>query len=114
MLLSLQQRKWHSPMQTDWGSVCGGSSFMLFQKSLNILLLLYRYFISPFLHMLSGPMLGCRFVPTCSEYSKEALHEHGCFKGVVLSLRRISRCHPFSRAGFDPVPRGIAKSLNPN
>jgi putative membrane protein insertion efficiency factor len=53
-----------------------------------------------------GPLLGghCRFVPTCSEYSIEALTRHGALAGSWLTLRRILRCHPLGGAGIDPVP----------
>ena len=46
----------------------------------------------------------CRFVPTCSTYAYEAVERHGIFGGGWLALRRICRCHPFNRGGFDPVP----------
>ena len=46
----------------------------------------------------------CRFVPTCSEYAKEAIEIHGFFKGSALGLWRILRCNPFSKGGYDPVP----------
>ncbi len=63
----------------------------------------YRLMISPWL----GPC--CRFQPTCSAYALEALRHHGVLKGLYLALRRIGRCHPFSRdAGFDPVPKAFA------
>ena len=53
-----------------------------------------------------GPLLGgqCRFLPTCSEYSIEALRTHGAIRGSWLTVRRIARCHPFGGHGFDPVP----------
>lgn len=53
-----------------------------------------------------SPMMGgaCRFVPTCSEYMIEALEIHGAFKGTLLGLWRIMRCHPFGKKGYDPVP----------
>ena len=53
-----------------------------------------------------SPWLGanCRFSPSCSAYGIEALKMHGPFRGSVLGLRRICRCHPFAEAGFDPVP----------
>lgn len=53
-----------------------------------------------------GPLMGghCRFQPTCSHYSIEALRTHGALKGGWLTLRRVARCHPFGGAGFDPVP----------
>jgi len=51
---------------------------------------------------LVGP--GCRFEPTCSAYSLEALRRHGAFRGALLTLRRLARCHPWGGAGYDPVP----------
>ncbi len=45
----------------------------------------------------------CRFNPTCSEYSIEALEKYGFFKGIKLSFKRISRCHPFNDGGYDPL-----------
>ena len=60
---------------------------------------IYRFFISP----LTGK--NCRFEPTCSEYALAALKTHGVFKGSYLSIKRILKCHPFSRySGYDPVP----------
>jgi hypothetical protein len=60
---------------------------------------LYRYTVSPLIGA------NCRFQPTCSEYARQALHEHGGIKGTWLSLKRISRCHPWGGSGNDPVPR---------
>jgi putative membrane protein insertion efficiency factor len=53
-----------------------------------------------------SPFVGgaCRFSPSCSEYAIAAISEHGLVKGLSQSLRRVSRCHPFGPAGFDPVP----------
>lgn len=59
---------------------------------------LYRYLLSPFVGQ------HCRFTPTCSEYATEAIELHGALKGSWLTLRRLSRCHPFHTGGFDPVP----------
>ncbi|EGO65074.1 membrane protein insertion efficiency factor YidD [Acetonema longum] len=57
----------------------------------------YRLFLSP----LKPPT--CRFVPTCSEYALEAIEKYGAWRGTVLSIRRILRCHPFHPGGYDPV-----------
>jgi uncharacterized protein len=46
----------------------------------------------------------CRFWPTCSQYAYEAVERHGAARGVLLAARRILRCHPLGKAGFDPVP----------
>jgi putative membrane protein insertion efficiency factor len=46
----------------------------------------------------------CRYVPSCSSYAAEALETHGALRGSWLTLRRLSRCHPFGGHGFDPVP----------
>ncbi len=60
----------------------------------------YRKYISPYKG--SNP---CRFTPTCSEYAMEALEKYGPFKGTYLSVKRILRCHPYSKhSGYDPVP----------
>ena len=56
--------------------------------------------------LLLSPFAGgaCRFQPSCSEYAMTAVQEHGAIRGLWLALRRVSRCHPLGRAGFDPVP----------
>ncbi|MGB3223024.1 MAG: membrane protein insertion efficiency factor YidD [Desulforhopalus sp.] len=57
----------------------------------------YQYFISPLLPP------SCRFTPTCSTYTIQAIEKYGVTRGSFLGLRRILRCHPFSRGGYDPV-----------
>jgi putative membrane protein insertion efficiency factor len=63
----------------------------------------YKYFISPLL----GPR--CRFYPSCSSYSLEAIQLHGATKGSYLSLRRLLKCHPFHEGGIDLVPKKLSK-----
>nr|WP_068130719.1 membrane protein insertion efficiency factor YidD [Nosocomiicoccus ampullae] len=58
----------------------------------------YQRYISP----MSPP--SCRFYPTCSQYAIEAVEEHGASKGSYLAIRRILKCHPLHKGGFDPVP----------
>lgn len=65
---------------------------------LQLLLRGYKRWISPLLPH------ACRFVPTCSEYALEAVERHGALRGTWLALGRLLRCHPFARAGYDPVP----------
>ncbi|MGD0548037.1 MAG: membrane protein insertion efficiency factor YidD [Terracidiphilus sp.] len=67
------------------------------------LLAFYRRWLSPALHALS-PGGGCKFLPTCSEYASQAIATHGPLKGVYLAVRRLLRCHPFTRGGLDQVP----------
>jgi len=68
------------------------------KKILVGLIKFYRKYISPF----KPP--SCRFTPTCSAYAIEAIEKHGVLKGLYLSLRRILRCNPLSKGGYDPVP----------
>ncbi len=46
----------------------------------------------------------CRFQPTCSEYAKEAYQKYGIIKGTYLTIKRLLRCHPWAKGGYDPVP----------
>jgi putative membrane protein insertion efficiency factor len=65
---------------------------------LKLLIRGYQLAISP----LFGPR--CRFYPSCSHYAMEAIDTHGALRGTWLTVKRISRCHPFNEGGFDPVP----------
>lgn len=64
----------------------------------------YQKFLSGPLHWIAGPHSGCRFSPSCSAYTIEAIRAHGFFKGCALGAWRILRCNPFCRGGHDPVP----------
>jgi putative membrane protein insertion efficiency factor len=68
-------------------------------KLLILLIRAYQAVLSPFV---GG---ACRFVPSCSAYAVEAIATHGALRGSILAARRLSRCHPFGRAGLDPVPQ---------
>lgn len=63
-----------------------------------VLIRFYQAAISPFIPS------ACRYSPTCSHYTLEALQKHGLFKGSWLGIRRIARCHPWGGSGYDPVP----------
>jgi len=70
---------------------------------INILIFIiniYQKYISPII----GGKLVCRFTPSCSEYSKQALKKYGILKGLYLSFKRIIRCNPLGGFGYDPVP----------
>ena len=63
---------------------------------------------------LISPLLGnsCRYLPTCSEYSIEALNEFGLVKGIYLSIKRIFSCHPWGKGGFDPIKKEMKVKKN--
>jgi len=63
------------------------------------LIRIYQWILSPIL----GP--ACRFEPTCSNYASQAIVQHGLIRGTWLAIRRIGRCHPLGKSGYDPVPR---------
>lgn len=46
----------------------------------------------------------CRFIPTCSNYTLEAVRKYGSIKGTILGIKRVMKCHPFNPGGYDPVP----------
>ena len=61
---------------------------------------LYKKYISPiFTHM----GVKCKFYPTCSEYTKQAIEKYGAVNGLILGMKRILKCNPFSKGGYDPL-----------
>lgn len=68
------------------------------KRLLLLLILFYRAAISPLF------LPHCRYYPTCSAYALEAVTRYGAWRGGWMALRRILRCHPFHRGGYDPVP----------
>ena len=69
------------------------------KKILILLIKFYQKFISPMFPA------KCRFYPTCSQYTLEAIKEHGAIKGTYLGIKRILKCHPFHEGGYDPIPK---------
>ncbi|MGM0499847.1 MAG: membrane protein insertion efficiency factor YidD [Bacillota bacterium] len=67
------------------------------KKIFLFLIRIYQKIISPWTPK------SCRFYPTCSEYSKQAIKKYGAFKGAWMGFKRIIRCHPFNPGGYDPV-----------
>jgi len=63
-----------------------------------VIIRFYRQAVSPWLPP------ACRYYPTCSAYAIEAIERYGFFRGAVLAVKRILRCHPFHEGGYDPVP----------
>jgi uncharacterized protein len=64
----------------------------------------YKVFVSPYFRG------SCRFLPSCADYAAAAVAEHGVVAGGWLAFRRLARCHPLGKAGFDPVPQATGHS----
>ena len=63
----------------------------------------YQLTLSRLLYLLLGPV--CRFTPSCSAYAMECIRMHGALRGSLLSVKRLSKCHPFHPGGHDPPPK---------
>ena len=68
------------------------------KRALLMLIRFYQAAVSPF----TPPR--CRYIPTCSQYARESIEKYGAGKGSYLAARRLLRCHPFHKGGYDPVP----------
>ncbi len=66
------------------------------KKIAKALIIFYQTFISPWLPS------TCRFYPTCSQYTLEAINKYGLWQGILLGMRRVLKCHPFHPGGYDP------------
>ena len=68
----------------------------------------YKVTLSPFFGQ------SCRFLPTCSDYARDALIQHGAARGGWLTVRRLCKCHPFGGSGYDPVPPAKIEKERPS
>ena len=70
------------------------------KKTILFLIKKYKKYISPI-----GEHFGikCKYYPTCSEYTSQAITKYGCFRGIFIGIKRILRCNPFSKGGYDPL-----------
>jgi len=75
----------------------------LFLKIILFLISIYKALVSPLLPN------SCRFYPSCSNYTKDSLIEHGIFRGIWYGLKRIAKCHPLCSGGYDPVVKKTAE-----
>lgn len=89
------------------------ASLLILFKQLHSLAVQSLFWLVRAYQLIISPIVGprCRYFPSCSHYCQEALVEHGLLKGLWLSLKRISRCHPGYAGGYDPVPK---KSCHPH
>ena len=70
------------------------------KKILLFLIKFYQKRISP---LLESGGVHCKYYPSCSEYMKQAIEKYGCFKGIYLGIKRLLRCNPFAKGGYDPL-----------
>lgn len=71
---------------------------------IRLLIRFYHRILNPMLKAISGPAMGCRYQPSCSNYFLAAVEIHGPFIGSWYGICRIFRCHPWGGSGYDPVP----------
>ena len=69
----------------------------LIKNTILICLKIYKFLISPIFG------INCRFLPSCSDYAFEVITEKGVIKGSILAIKRLTKCHPWGRSGYDPV-----------
>ena len=69
----------------------------IFSSIFILLIRIYQKFISPLFPS------SCRYLPTCSEYAYQAIERHGFYKGVILTIKRVCKCHPWGGEGYDPL-----------
>lgn len=79
-------------------------------RLLMLLIRAYQLTLSRAILFLFGPV--CRFTPSCSAYAFECIRWHGALRGSLLSVKRLSKCHPFHPGGHDPPPRPASQSRN--
>jgi putative membrane protein insertion efficiency factor len=90
--------------ELPWTTLAKGGEKM--RRIVIFLIKLYQTILSPFLGQ------HCRFYPSCSAYSLEAVEKHGVARGLWLSIKRLTRCHPWHEGGVDPVPEPGKKQLH--
>ena len=88
--------------QSNWAVM---NSMKILKRTFLFLLRLYQAILSPDHNQIGmkNHFIGCRYFPSCSEYAHEATRQYGLFRGSIVSLKRIIRCHPFANGGYDPV-----------
>lgn len=74
-----------------------GKTNLLIRQLVCLPIKLYQYVISPLIKP------SCRYYPSCSHYAESAIKQHGITKGIWMALKRLLRCHPWTRGGYDPV-----------
>jgi len=90
--------------ELPWTALAKDGGIM--RRIMIFLIRLYQIILSPFVGQ------HCRFYPSCSAYSIEAVEKHGVLRGMWLSIKRISRCHPWHEGGIDPVPEPHKKQFH--